>query len=340
MGPARMSQAVARPEESMKSPKRGGGSLRTSSVPEEVVTDVSSALARDDGPSRDVGDARAATGARRRRHPLSAEHRRFMGWLCRDKAPWPEAVVAKDAYAPEARLAAQRIWTRRQRNEHASAAVFARLVPRLMASGVGIEFCTMATKAAADELHHGELCARVVSALGGTPVELGEVPTSSLPNHAGCNVLESTLRHAMFVGCLAETVAVAFTAEEREQTTEPYVRRVITQISSDEVHHARFGWALAEQVVPTLAGAQRDALSRWLRVAFAYLEREEMTEVPLVAPPSVELAEQGKRIGVCDNRETRTLFYETVSTVIVPGLEALGLAAKDAWRERGNAPRA
>lgn len=278
-----------------------------------------------------------AASPRRRPSPLASEHRRFLHWLRRDKNPWPSPEVLRDDYNPEALRAALRVWTLRQRNEHASAAVFARLVPKLMASGLGIEFCTMATKAAADELHHGELCAQVVAALGGTPIELGSVPTSPLPQHSGCSELESTLRHAMFVGCLAETVAVAFTAEEREQTTQPFIKKVITQISADEVHHARFGWALAEQVVPTLSPKERDNLSRWLKVAFAYLEREEMTEVPIGPSPSEKLIAQGKNIGVCDNRETRELFYETVRSVIVPGLEALGLAAADGWRTRHEA---
>ena len=80
--------------------------------------------------------------------------------------------------------------------------------------------------------------------------------------------------------------------------------------------------------------AERASTSRWLRTAFAYLEREEMLEVPSVAPPSEALRDEGLALGVCDNRETRVLFYETVETVIVPGLEAAGLNASDAWKNR------
>ena len=47
-----------------------------------------------------------------------------------------------------------------------------------------------------------------------------------------------------------------------------------------------------------------------------------------------ELRIRGVVVGVCDNRETRALFYETIETAIVPGLEAVGLAANDAWENR------
>ena len=57
--------------------------------------------------------------------------------------------------------------------------------------------------------------------------------------------------------CSSETVAVAFTAEERERTEEPFVKAVITQISADESLHARFGWAFAQEATPHLDAAAR-----------------------------------------------------------------------------------
>ena len=268
---------------------------------------------------------------------LGAEHRRVLGWLRRspDAPRAHEPARIDTSQMSRSTLGAARwVWSQRMVNEHSSAAVFTRLVPQLMRCGAPLEFLTSATRAAADELHHGALCGDVVRALGGTAPKPASIATRPLPEHPGCSDLECTFRNMLFVGCLAETVAVAFTTEEREQTTDPFVLRVITQISADEVLHARIGWAFVQRFAGELSDAERAATSEWLRLAFRYLEREEMAEVPNVAPPGRDLLEEGMAVGVCDNLATRELFYETVQGVILPGLEAAGLSAKEAWRTR------
>jgi hypothetical protein len=42
----------------------------------------------------------------------------------------------------------------------------------------------------------------------------------------------------------------------------------------------------------------------------------------------------GNELGLCSGSEARALFYDTVLRVIVPGLEALGLDASEAWSRR------
>ena len=39
-------------------------------------------------------------------------------------------------------------------------------------------------------------------------------------------------------------------------------------------------------------------------------------------------------LGVCDGTDGREVFYATVAEVIVPRLEAFGLGARDAWKNR------
>ena len=141
----------------------------------------------------------------------------------------------------------------------------------------------------------------------------------------------------MFSSCLAETIAVAFTTAERETTSNPIMKRAIDQVSADESLHARFGWAFAEEVSPHLGDAELQQTNNWLRVAFAYLEREEMLEIPDIRPPSIEVIEQNLALGVCENDQTRDLFYETVRDVIIPALNALGFDASAAWSRRHEA---
>lgn len=266
--------------------------------------------------------------------PLRAEHDRFMRFLRRGPDAAPHEVIDTGALDPRIVRAGRRVWALRMINEHRSAAVFSRLLPQLMACGAPLEYATSAMRMAADELHHGALCAQMTRALGGELRLPESIDTVALPEHPDATPLERCLRNVLFIGCLAETVAVAFTTEEREQTTEPVAKRTITQISADEILHARFGWSFVKEAAPELDADAKARTSAWLRVAFAYLEREEMNEVPDVTPPSAELLAQALSVGVCDNRATRELFYETVDDVILPGLEAAGLAAHDAWARR------
>lgn len=270
--------------------------------------------------------------------PMRSEHEHILAFLRRGEARETLAADPKpvdlERLDPRIARVARRIWGTRMLHEHQSAAVFARLLPQLMACGAPLDFQTTAMRMAADELHHGALCKSVVDAFGGEATLPRVASTQPLPEHPDADPLERVFRNVLFVSCLAETVAVAFTTEEREQTKHPWVRAVIGQISADEVLHARFGWAFVKEAAPELSAAARARTSRWLRLAFAYLEREEMLEVPNVTPPTEALRLEALSVGVCDNQQTRALFYETVRDAIVPGLEAAGLAAAEAWRMR------
>ena len=267
---------------------------------------------------------------------MRAEHERLLrSALRRGTAPEDtDATIDVTAYDPKALHAARTVWRQRMVNEHHSSTVFSALLPQLVACGADLAFKTVVLRMAMDELRHGALCARVVESLGGEASVEVELDTPPLPKHPGCTPLEVALRNSMFIGCLAETVAVAFTTEERERTEEPFVKAVITQISADETLHARFGWAFAQAAAPHLDREAVQRTNRWLEVAFGYLEREEMREVPDVRPPSTDLRDEGLRLGVCENRQTRQLFYETVQEAILPGLEALGFSAKASWERR------
>lgn len=270
--------------------------------------------------------------------PLRAEHERLLRTALRRGANRPERAdgEAIDVAQYDARTlaAARRVWLKRMVNEHQSAAVFSQLLPQLIEAEATLDVKTSVLRMSMDELRHGGLCGGVVEALGGdAAVEMDLAPVP-LPTHPGCSPLERVTRNALFIGCVCETVAVALTAEERERTTEPLVRRVIDQICGDESLHARFGWTLVAEAAPELDGAARDRTNAWLRTAFAYFEEKEMDAIPFCPPPSGELVAQGQALGVCENLKTRDLVYLTIRDVVIPGLEALGFGAADAWDQR------
>jgi len=135
------------------------------------------------------------------------------------------------------------------------------------------------------------------------------------------------LRNVLSICCLSETVAVALIGAERLEMPASELRDLLTGIWADEVGHARFGWRLLGRLAPTLDAAKKARLADYLEVAFAALVDHELAHLPLASCPPPE----GAALGLCSGAAARELFFATVRTVIVPGIERHGIAAAGAW---------
>jgi hypothetical protein len=221
-------------------------------------------------------------------------------------------------------------WRGRMVNEHGSSRVFDALAGQLERAGFDAETVATCRAFAAEERRHGVLCGAVVEALGGE-ARAPALPRVTLPEHEDAgDVALAALRNLISVSCLSETVAVALIGAEREEMPDGPLRELLTQIWSDEVGHARFGWRVVEARVPSLGEDARAGLGRYLAVAFAHLEAHELSHLPANACTP----EGGPALGLCSGAEARDLFYATVLEVIVPGLERVGLPARAAWDSR------
>ncbi len=230
---------------------------------------------------------------------------------------------------PHLTAIARRTWFGRMVNEHGSARVFEALSVQLEAAGLPANIVAECKGFAAEERSHGILCGGVVEALGGDA--LAEVPEGeAFPAHEDVSPLEAALRNLLSISCLSETVAVALIGAERLEMPEGELREVLTRIYADEVGHARFGWRLLGELAPTLSAELRNGLAKYLVVAFAHLEAHELAHLPTDARPPAE----GAALGLCSGEGARLLFYDTVTEAIVPGLEALGIPAMQAWIAR------
>jgi len=230
---------------------------------------------------------------------------------------------------PGLRESAIATWRGRMVNEHGSARVFEGLARQIEGAGLGAGLADACAGFAAEERRHGVLCGAVVEALGGEAVATALVETP-LPLHADVSPLEGVLRNLLSVSCLSETVAVALIGAERLAMPEGELRELLTSILADEVGHARFGWGLVSQHVPSMEAGAKARLGAYLRVALGHLEQHELAHLPLSACPPPE----GAALGLCSGGEARQLFFDTVEGVIVPRLTALGLPAEEAWRRR------
>jgi hypothetical protein len=226
------------------------------------------------------------------------------------------------ALAPDERRHAIHEWRGRMVSEHCSARVFAALLAPMMRAGIDASRQAAVATMVADELRHARLCASLVTALGGDaraplPAELPDVPA-----HEDAGPLEALLRNLLAISCLEETAAVAVLEGVRHRATAAPVAAIVRSILADEVAHARLGWSLLDEMHP-LAGALCDRLGAYLVPAFRQLFARFLV-------PSAHASLAGSSVGACDPEQDRAVFLRTVAEVIVPGLEAFGLAAATA----------
>jgi hypothetical protein len=218
-------------------------------------------------------------------------------------------------------------WKLRMVKEHVSARVFAQLIPQMMRAGIDPSWQESVSIMVSDELRHGRQCAEMVHALGGEAI--AELPDGldDVPTHDDVEPLEGFLRNILSISCLSETVAVALIRAEKSEVTTPEMEATLDTILADEVQHARFGWRVLSEVAGELSEETRVRLSDYLIGAFRHLAEHELHFLPIDPVPSDEAA----AYGVCDGRDARRLFYDTVEQVIVPRLEDHGLSARAAW---------
>lgn len=233
---------------------------------------------------------------------------------------------------PQLRGAAIATWRGRMINEYQSAQVFDGLAAQARRLGLSVKVVAELTEFAGEERKHGVLCGSVVEALGGDACASVNEPRV-LPEHAGVPGIEGFLRNVLSVSCLSETVAVALIGAERLEMPEGELRELLSGIWADEIGHARFGWRVAQELLPLLSSQQRQRLSLYLRVALRHLEQHELAHLPLASQPPAT----GVALGLCSGADARVLFYQTVEGAILPPLEALGLAAREAWATRQRA---
>jgi hypothetical protein len=124
--------------------------------------------------------------------------------------------------------------------------------------------------------------------------------------------------------------------EEHALASDPWIRAVLEVILADEVAHAKLGWQFVGAVAPTLDAEARARTSAYLRVAFAYLVEKELPLLP-VSPPLDDVDVKAREAaGLCSGASARRIFFDTLTRVVVPSLEALGFDAARAWQTRAD----
>ncbi len=188
--------------------------------------------------------------AARRLAPLAAPTRH----------PLPAHDPAIAALTADERAVVAAVWHGRSEAELRASGSFAYIADTLAAAGAHGDLVALARRAVSDEVRHSELCARVAAAYADAPLPAPRKLEVTIPRHAGANRALRRVLHVVGMSCFNETTGSAFLELCRERATGALVRAALRELLTDEIDHARIGWAF----VATLEPAARIALGQWL----------------------------------------------------------------------------
>lgn len=268
--------------------------------------------------------------------PMAAEHERLLRGLLARKEDAPELQAGETldgTYSDRAKEIAILNWRQRMVHEHRSAQTFANLLPLLMEAEAPLDFKTVALRSSMDELRHAALCGQIVALLGGEPTAKASLQPEPPTLHPDVTPVEQALRNMAFVGCISETVAVGLLTEERDMSSEPIVRRVLTQLLGDETLHARIGWAYLRDVWPTLNAEQQARTSDYIGRALGYYEH---CIIASTIPGQFDdaLLAEGRALGFSEPTNAKSLAKQAIEEVVLPELEAVGVQVRAIWEAR------
>jgi rubrerythrin len=236
-----------------------------------------------------------------------------------------------DALTDEERQVISQIWYRRAEGERSASETFRVVAAGLTALDAEPELSALARRAVDDEQRHADRCWQLACIYAGRLLPEAAPRPGELPRYDGAS---DELRHSLHVVgqcCLNETTASAFLERCLQATKAPAARATFRVLLSDEIDHARIGWA--HLASPRLSTATRAAIAAWLPSMIAANLRA------WHARPDVPTAPVYAAHGVLPLASTNQAVDAAVDDLILPGLRHVGIdVATCSWREEPEAP--
>lgn len=242
--------------------------------------------------------------------------------------PLPDSDATIDALSPEARDELVTIWTARAASELRVATSFAVVADDLRVVRADEALVRLAERGVDDEHRHHRLCLLVASRLKGSDVAPPEPLEHAIPEHPGAPERLLPSLHVLGHCVMNETFASVFLEASLGAARGPVTQSAVRELLSDEIDHARIGWAylagasasVRRELQPWLLDVARANLRMWRETPRAYPTDPRVVEQ---GAPSAELVGEALRSGVAD--------------LVVPGLRHLGFDVAElcAWMSDG-----
>ena len=233
-----------------------------------------------------------------------------------------------DALGDDKRTELARVWLARSATEYRVASSFEVIRDALAALRADPSLVTLADRAIDDEHRHAEICRFTASCFAGKELELPAPLPFSYPQHASA---PEELRRALWVVgqcCFNETLASGFLETASSSASAPMAHRALSELLSDEIDHARLGWAFLAGLEPKL----RAGVEPWVP-ALARSNLRMWRESPRDYPATPDFIAKGAPSGEL----IEGALLRALRDLILPGLQALALStgSLSAWLAEG-----
>lgn len=247
-------------------------------------------------------------------NPIYTNKGRWNGRLTNRPLPWDDASV--DHLSDGQRDELARIWLGRAASERRVADAFEIIRNALVDLGSQQEMIELAERAVDDEYRHAELSRRVASRYAGRELDAPARLQLVVPAHPGASPRLLPTLHVLGHCAMNETFASAFLEASLQHAKSVFARAALRALFSDEIDHARLGWAhLAE-----LRKSERDELGSWLpSLISANLKMWRETARPYPVDPLLHAH------GAPPATAVEQALLNAIRQLIIPGLEHFGL---------------
>ncbi len=238
----------------------------------------------------------------------------------------PELDPALEALAPPSRAQIAALWRSRAQNELRTSSVFASLHRELMAFGAGIDVLEISARAVSDEVRHATLCAEVAARYSGHDSAIESVAPLDPPAFSICSGRVSRALFAALHSSVNETLATTYLGGCLEEAVGAVAKAALREIISDEVRHARIGWAVLAS--DRLSPADRASISSTMPVLLDVCVSAWLAEIELEYPETLPIGH-----GCLRHSRIAELVDDTLRNVIAPGLDHVQIdsAPARAW---------
>ncbi len=233
------------------------------------------------------------------------------------RRPLPERDDSLAALTREERELAVGVWRGRAEAELRAGGSFTFLTATLEAAHAPAELVALARRAVSDERRHGELCWRVACAIAGRELPAPRPLPVTAPAHPDASPALRRVLHVVGMTCLNETTGSAFLEVCRAGARGTLVRAALHELLSDEIDHARLGWAFVAS--PAVDAATRAELAGWLPALLA------SNLAAWRARPRVEVTDALVAQGYPRWDDVDAAVVAAMHELILPGFASLGI---------------